>query len=430
LNAYDTIQELQRVSRLPVIDDAQLELIVSELYSYDSYTVQEDGGYGSTYSNSYEVSVRDSAESALKSAGAKVLTRLAKRLRLTDPSVQPALLRVLAAAEAKSWATLSAQERTEARHLLELAVGSAEPLFGTLALADDQVKAPAARARDLIALRLLAIEAGEKATEPVVQALLGPSTDSRKAAIESASFLGGSPALTAKLIDAVLDPLTKNRSDVSWAISAAQLRLDATQRARLADVVDDRQLGWYARTLLGPYLRDPNAEAELPLVERVVPSIARAIATDTNEGAWHSALKDCGAVNLGRALVPVLRENLANGKVSSTLLHHMALVGTSLAPIAPELLRYLDPKTSPDGRHVHEALWVARTIESVTTVPALIPLLKTTHQVRALHALAAMGPRAAAAIPAVEQFSFEDGGVSRDVVWKLQAETLAKLRGK
>jgi hypothetical protein len=78
---------------------------------------------------------------------------------------------------------------------------------------------------------------------------------------------------------------------------------------------------------------------------------------------------------------------------------------------------------------VHEALWVAQTIKSPLTVPALIPLLRTTHQVRAMRALAALGPEAAAAIPALEQFSFEDGGVARDIVYKMQAETLAKIRG-
>jgi hypothetical protein len=429
LSAYDTIQELHQLARLPVIDDAQLERLVSELLSADSYTVDEDVGYGSVSSNSYEVTVSDAAESALKSAGAKVLSRLVKRLPQAGASVQQALLRVLSAADAKSWATLSSQERADARKLIELAIGRAHVPLSTLATADAQVTDPAARARDLISLRLLAIDAGECATEAVFQALLGASSEAKRAAVEAAPFLGGAATLAPRLVDALLDSRTTDRYQVSSAISAAKLRLDANQRARLLAVIDDREFGWNARNLLAPFLHDASAEAELPIAEPLLASIARHLAIDTNEGAWHTWLKECGRENLGRALVPVLRENLANGNVSSTLLHHMALVGPPLAPIAPELLQYLDPKTSPDGRHVHEALWVARTIKSPVTVPALIRLLKTDHQVRALHALQEIGPEAAAAIPALEQFSFQDGGVARDLVYKLQAETLAKIRG-
>lgn len=426
MSAYDTIKELNRIGRLPTIDDAQFQELFSELYSYDSYTVDEDVGYGSVSSTRYEVTVKGAAEEVLVSAGAKVLSRLVKRLSGATDEVQQAIFRILGAAEAKSWASLSQQERMEAGNLLELARAE----FSTLTVADDQVTDQAARARDLIAFRLMAIDGGERATETVFLALQGASYAAKRAAVEAAAFLGGAATLAPRLVDALLDWRTKDRYQVSSAISAAKLRLDATQRARLLAVIDDRELGWNARNLLAPYLKDPSAEAELPIAEPLLTSIARHLATDTNEGAWHTWLKECGCDNLGRALVPVLRENLSSGNISSTLLHHMALVGPSLAPIAPELLRYLDPKTSPDGRHVHEALWVARTIKSPVTVPALIPLLKTTHQVRALHALQEIGPAAAAAIPALEQFSFVDGGVARDVVSKLQAETLAKVRGK
>lgn len=426
MSAYDTIEELNRLGRSATIDDAQFEALFSELSSYDSYTVDEDVGYGAVSSTRYEVTVSGAAEAVLVSAGAKVLSRLVKRLSVTTDSVRQAVFRILGAAGAKSWATLSRQERTEAGNLLELAHA---PL-ATLTIADEQVADPAARARDLIALRFLAIDGGERATEAVFQALRGASHAAKRAAVEAAPFLGGAASLGPRLVDALLDPRTTDRYQVSSAISAAKLRLDATQRARLLAAIDDRELGWNARNVLAPYLEDPSAEAELPIAEALLASIARHLAVDPNEGAWHTWLKECGCDVLGRALVPVLRENLASGKVNDTLLHHMALVGPALAPIAPELLRYLDPKTSPDGRHVYESLLVAQSIASPVTVPALIPLLKTRHQIRVLRALAAIGPAAAAAIPALEEFRFEDGGVAREIVLRECADTLAKIRGK
>lgn len=430
MNAYDTIEELNRLARLPELDDAQLATLVAALESTDSYTVQEDGGYGSYSSSEYEVTVSGSAESALRSAGAKVLSRLVKRLRLATAPVQLALLRVLSAAEARWWATLSPQERVEARNLIELTVGSAHRPLATLAIADDQVSAPVARARDLITLRLLAIDDGARATDAVFAALMGPSPAAKRAAVEAAAFLGGAPALGPKLVDALLDPHTTDRHYVASAISAAQLRLDATQRARLLAVVSDRELGWYARQLLAPFLGDARAETELPLAEQLLPAIAQALAEDTNEGAWRSWLDRCGRADLGRALVPVLRERLARGGISDSVLQHMALVGPALAPLAPELLPYLAPATSPSARHVHVAIGLAEKLESPLTVPALIALLATGHQFPALRALEALGPQAAAAIPALEEFRFVRAGVGEDVVRKQQAATLAKLRGR
>lgn len=433
MDAREKTEELSRLAQLPQLDDAQLDTLVAALESSDSYTDQEDDGYGSTSSREYVTTVSGCAELALEKAGAKVFPRLVQRLRLARGRVLEALLRVLGTAPANAWAALAPPARVSARNLLELAVGSAPRALATLEVADEQVTALAARARDLIALRLLAIDAGEhdveRAVEPVVRALLGPSRASRKAALEAVVYLRGSPRLGPLLLDALLDPRTSERWDVSSAIRAVKLSFDGPQRARLANLVDDPALGFYARELLAPSLLDASAEAELPLAERVLPSIARAVATDPNEGAWRLWLERLGRDTFGRALVPVLRAHLLGGKVTDTALHHMAIVGPPLAPLAPELLPYLAPATSPSARHVRWAIAVAGAIKSPLTVPALVPLLATPHQYEALVALAALGPAAAAAVPAIEQLGSNRGGVNEDILREAQATALTKIRG-
>lgn len=433
MDARATTAELQRLGQLPELDDAQLDTLVTALGSTESYVDYEDDGYGSVTSREYEIAVSGCAEFALQKAGAKVVPRLVQRLRVTRGPVHEALLRVLSTAPAKTWAELPPQARVDARNLLELTVGSAHPLLATLELADEQVKAPAARARDLICLRLLAIDPteSERAVEPVLRALLGPSRTARQAAIEVAAYLRGSRELGPRLVDALLDPNKRElflRSSLWSALNALQLRLDVAQRARLAARLDDRDLGFYVRELLAPYLSDADAEAELPLIERLRSSVARALATDASEGTWRTWLGRFEHATLGRALVPLLRDLLASGKASDATLQQMALVGPSLAPLATELLPYLAPSTSPSDRHVRWAVAVAEAMRSQVTLPALIALLETRHQYPALRALATFGPAAATAVPAIEQLRFIEAGVSEKVVRGTQADALAKIR--
>ena len=42
MRAYDTIETLYRLARLPEIDEAQLAMLVDALASTDSYTDQQD----------------------------------------------------------------------------------------------------------------------------------------------------------------------------------------------------------------------------------------------------------------------------------------------------------------------------------------------------------------------------------------------------
>jgi len=396
MDARRTTDELSRLAELPELDDPQLDFMVAELGSTDSWTDHEDGGYGSLYSAQYEIKVSDYAELALSKVGAHVMPRLVQRLRRAQGRVVEGVLKALSRSDAKRWATLTLQQRTDARNLIELAVGSAHRPFATLQLEGDELTVE--RARDLISLRLLALDAAEtgveRAIDLVVQALQSPSSAVRTAAGEVVPFLRASTQLGDRLLEAFFasrdSAVFLLTFHLTKALDALEVPRDDAQRARLIAMLEDGKLGDSARELLTRGLSKAEAAAKYPYAEQRIAAEARALTTNTNEGAWRDAFSRFGHSAIGRALVPVLRERLLARTVSDEILHHMALVGPSLAPLAEPLLPYLSPDTSPSWRHVRWAIAVAEAIQSPVTIPALEGLLKTDHEPRARAALASL----------------------------------------
>lgn len=398
MDARSTTDELSRLGALPELDDPQLEFMVSELSSSDSWIDQVDGGYGSLYSEQFEIKVSECAELALSKAGARVLPRLLPRLRRAKGATRQGLFKVLARADAKGWATLSLKQRTEALHLVELAVGNVERPFATLAFDDDQVKDPVARARDLISLRLLALDAAEtgveRAVEPVVQALQSVSHTVRTAAGEVVPFLRASTRLGPRLIDAFVASRDSSVFMLTYGLTKALEALEVprtdAERAQLEALIDDGKLGDSARQLLTRGLSKDEAARKYPYSEQRLAADARGLVTNSNEGAWRDALSRFGHAALGAALLPAMREALVARSVTDEILRHLSLVGPSVAPLADALAPYLSPATSPSGRHVRAAISVAEAMKSPHTVPALEALVKTDYGSRATAALTAI----------------------------------------